>query len=511
MDENVLRVFNELLRVLGSLNERVGVPQTVDTPDMVLSESNTPATIANIWGKELEIGKYFPDDTDASFLKPLFEGLDNLFAKYYGGVISSFIAPPTIGSNSIFGFDSVLLLKISNNLGLSVPGLNAFKNLDWELVANAISYLDETVLNLTLMEPRVIKAVSVSENLTKLWGNLASAMGGIVLGEAISNTVKSLVAVTGALGAVAGGLLLFGALSWDNIAKGIVTLGSFGFLIKLLGSAGGFNGLLGTAVIAALGLSLIPLSIGLKGFQSLEWETLGKAGATLGVLTAVVVGLGVPAVAALAALGSGVLVIMSGAFSILGMSLKYLLSLPLDKLPAAGTALSGFLTNLTSNIGLLTGGKLVALVPTLLGLSGSIASIATAVNFLIPSLPAFDKFITSISNVNTESIDMVARSIRGISDAINGIGFAKLSLLASSLGKISFTVDAFGPETAKTNTILSEQLAIQKLLLEETRKQTVALGNINMGGPISQGPSGAGVGSFKNTIQNFKTSSYYIG
>lgn len=477
----------QLIEVLKKLTERVGVPAATGSSTPLIITPSDEVERATIWGETLEIGK---------FSKPA-------------------QTTPKLDNNpfNIIGIDSKQLVELSTDLGVAIPGLLAFKNFNWDMLSVAVEYLDEFILDLVLMEDRLIKAVEVVDMLKTVSVGLSQ------------------IGVMGAASAVAGWTILAGAM----IPIGLV-MTALAFIAPFAAPIGiglatvesvigvlTLNAALGVVLIAGLGLAFIPLAYGLSKLAEIEWETLGKAGVVLGSLIAVAIGLGVPAVAALAGLGITVMLGLAAGIGVLGLAFSYIASLNVDKLPAIGTNIGLFLTNLVSGVGILTGAKLAAFGPMLLTVSGGIAALALSINSLVPNTDKFLGFINNFVNIDTSKIaavsdqittsfDNVSRSIQNIGDAIDQVSFTKLALLATNLGKVAVSVNAFSPEMSKTNAILGEQLSIQKQQLVELQNQSMLLNNLKMTGSGSDNLSPStqnNTDTFNTTWQNFRSSAYY--
>lgn len=103
-----------------------------------------------------------------------------------------------------------------------------------------------------------------------------------------TNSVKgaaSLLIVSGALWVTSKSLQNFASVSWEDIGKGIVTLGGLVGAGILLGQMSG-SMIKGAIAIGLLGASLIPATYALEKFNKVDWMSLAKAGAAI-------VGLGV--------------------------------------------------------------------------------------------------------------------------------------------------------------------------------------------------------------------------
>lgn len=482
----------QLIDVLKKLTERVGVPvsPTSGKQNPLVVSPSDDVERAKIWGETLEIGK---------FSKP-------------GATTTSNI---TLANNpfGILGIDSKQLVEISKDLGVAVGGLLMFKNLDWEMVAVAAEYLDEFLLDLNLMEDKIIKSITI----TNMLKTVAAGLSGVGIFNAAA-TVAAWTIIAGALipiGAVMAALAFIAPFA-PAIEAGLLTVETVLGALML-------NATLGIVLIAGLGLAFIPLAYGLSKLAEIEWETLGKAGAVLGVLIAVAIGLGVPAVAGLAGLGIAVMLGLAGGIAVLGLAFSYLASLNLEKLPEIGTNIGLFLTNMVGEVGIITGTKLTALAPILLAIGGGITALGLGIKALVPNTDKFIGFITSFINIDvgkiisvsdqlTASFDNVSRSIQNIGEAIDQVSFTKLALLATNLGKVAISVNAFSPEMSKTNIILTEQLSIQKQQLVELQNHSSLLKNLPRGSsspgnivPQTQGTAN----TYQDTWQNFRSSAYY--
>jgi len=476
----------QLIDVLKKLTERVGVPIATDKNNPLVVSPSDDAARAKIWGETLEIGK---------FSKPTQPTTSSL----------------TNNAFDILGINSKQLVELSTDLGLAIPGLLAFKNLDWELVAVATEYLDEFLLDLNLMEDKIIKAAAVTGMLKTVSSGL-SQIG--VFGAAA--TVAGWTILAGAMipiGAVMAALAFIAPFA-PVIEAGLLT-------IETVIAALVLDAALGITLIAGLGLAFIPLAYGLSKLAEVEWETIGKAGAVLGGLIATVIGLG--AGAALAAAGVAVMIGIAAGMGVLGLAFSYIATLNVDKLPEIGTNIGLFLTNLVSSVGVITGAKLTAFGPMLLAVSGGIAALALSINSLMPTTDKFIGFINSFVGIDTSkviavsdqlttSFDNVGKSIQNIGEAIDQVSFSKLALLATNLGKVAVSVNAFSPEMTRTNAILGEQLLIQKQQLFELQTHSKLLENIKVGNVNTQSANNTGksmLDSFTDTRQSFRESAYY--
>lgn len=524
-DYNIPQLINALLSTVKTMNERLGVPAANATPATIVGV-DPEAAKANTWGKEIQVGKYFPNDPQASFLKPLFTGLDSLFVKFFSNILptgakfseSTTTPAANIGAERLFGFDSESFVKLATNLGLAVPGLVLFKDLDWDVVSVGIEYLDDMFVDLTNMNEESVVSLQTSQNILAISKNLGLTVPGFMAFTAVNWT-----AVSAAMKPFVSMISMLVGSGIDSI----IALGSE--LFKSFAVA-----------IGALGLALIPLTFGLKQFAMISWETLIKAGLVIGILSVGLVALGtvgLPAVAGVAAalllIGAGIaafglglaaaVYVISASITMFGNAIKGLAELPISKLPEQGLIIGKFFTNIVSGIGLTTGVKLAGFTASLPIISAGLIGLSIAINQLAPVLPGLETFlqgfisidtgkIRTVSNELVDSFNPIAASINNIGAAINDISFTKLGLLATNLDNVSIKVNTFGPEMEKTNTVLAEQLDIQKQQLNELKNQTMLLSKLKVGettrsAPSQQSPSTPSF--YDSTRKNFQNSAYY--
>lgn len=182
---------------------------------------------------------------------------------------------------------------------------------------------------------------SNGDNLLKVSGLLAVTIGtALILGmmkSKVAQGVLSMLAI--GLGvvllsvavAILAATSLIVSSNWDSIAKvGLLLLGVAELALvlgKMVSSIA-----VGVSSLILLSTSIIIMSVGVgllvgaaKLAESVKWESFGKIGAILGVAVGVIIGLGVPPVAALVGLGSVVLLGLSASIAVLCGALNYMI------------------------------------------------------------------------------------------------------------------------------------------------------------------------------------------
>jgi hypothetical protein len=206
-----------------------------------------------------------------------------------------------------------------------------------DIVKSAWKALKSTLTEIANFAVSTLKKIAggVGDSIQKLLGGIAKG-----LNQFKTSALKgaaSLLIVSGALWVTSKAIQNFALVKWEDVAKALVTLGGLVGVAYLLGSASAPM-LIGSAAIAALGLALIPLAYGMKMFNDIEWESLGKAATALVGFGAATIGF--------AALSPAIL-IGSAAIGVMGIGLALFAS----SLMIANEAL----TNIGPNLELIVG------------------------------------------------------------------------------------------------------------------------------------------------------------
>lgn len=320
----------------------------------------------------------------------------------------------------IVKFVSTSMKELSSGIGTSIK--NILKGIGDGLSSFKGSALKGATAMLVISAALWVTSKAIQNFASVKWediGKAGAALGGLAvvafaLGSASGQMITGAIAIA-LLGAslipAAYALNMFNDVDWASLGKaGLALIG--------LGVAGGIIGgmlplmLMGAVGIAALGASLIPLAIAMQMFNTVDWESLGKAGAALigfGVIAA-----GFALVAPLILTGSLVIAAASGSLlifagSVIGMNLamKNLDLKPLKEL----------------TIQLISLGSIP--ISQLLGLSVAITSVGA-------SLMAFQT-MTSIGNIGS-----------GISKMFGGDSVKDLQRLADMANPLYLAANAIG-------------------------------------------------------------------
>ena len=236
----------------------------------------------------------------------------------------------------------------------------------------------------------------IGKGLTAVGGSLLILAVGLTAMDGSLPGAAALVVASLGLIALGAALKIMATLSWDDIGRGMATLGA-SLAILAVGLTAMDAALPGAAALVVASVGLIALGTALKIMATLSWDDIGRGMATLGASLAILaVGLTLMVVALP---GAAALVVASAALIVLGGALKILSTLSWDDIGRSMVALGGSLlilaVGLTAMIVALPGaaaltvaaGALAILVPVLLALgSMSWSTIGTGLGALAATL-----------------------------------------------------------------------------------------------------------------------------
>lgn len=163
------------------------------------------------------------------------------------------------------------------------------------------------------------------------FGQIVSGMAGIAIGigllglalRAFPKTMPaiagSLMGIAGAIGILVAAIWVIGNMDLTTVIQGMVALGLAlaGFVIALNFIPAGAMGKIGAISLGMMMLAgtLVAFSFAIKTFEGIDWNTMGKAGAVIGVLAAaigLISWLGVPMATGITAFGLALMVLGGG-------------------------------------------------------------------------------------------------------------------------------------------------------------------------------------------------------
>ena len=229
---------------------------------------------------------------------------------------------------------------------------------------------------------------------------------------------KSILALGASMVALTFAFERFGKLDLGTMAKGIGTILALGLAIKMAGSGESYKAFI------ALTAALFGMTFVLERFAKIEWETLGKAGATLaGMVVALKV---LSAASKDVLLGSVALLAAGGALYVFGKAMSVFSNISWEDLGKAAAALLGFSTAvgilgalMTTGVGAIVFGAGIAAIIALggaLGILGVGAMAAGAgLTEIVPGL-------TALGSIDGANLFTVAGGIAALSAALAAFG-----------------------------------------------------------------------------------------
>lgn len=212
-----------------------------------------------------------------------------------GGALAEFTAALSVLS-AVGGFGSLLgaagILVAVQSLEAISTALSDIGSLSWTEIGKGLAGMGGALAEFTA----ALSVLSVSGG----FGSLLGATGVLIAAQALKPIGEVLSSI--------------GALSWDEITKGLVGMGGalteLGVISGLVGNLGGFGSIIGSASLTLGVQGLGELADALKKFGSMEWDEIGRgltamAGAlgdtALGGLLNTFSGFGAAAIAEMAA------------------------------------------------------------------------------------------------------------------------------------------------------------------------------------------------------------------
>lgn len=238
-----------------------------------------------------------------------------------------------------------------------------------------------------------------------------------------------LVLIAGSLAVAAYSLSKFGAVSWESVGKGLLTLGALAGVAYIIGKST-TSFLKGALGIAALGVAMIPLAYALDLMKEVGIGTIGVLAAgllTLGVAAAI---FGIPAVAPFIFLGALAIAALGLALIPFAYSMSLMKDVNWEDFKTGGEALLAF------SVGAI---PLALAAPGLLLGAVGLGLFAGAVKLLNMAIGSNGKSMADfMDNLTNMSQNISGRTISGIA-----VGLGELSLAVAAFGAAK-AIDGIG-------------------------------------------------------------------
>jgi len=401
-----------------------------------------------------------------------------------GGLLELSAAMKIINGAKVSLSTSVAMLALAKSCRMLGDALAKFSVFSWDEIGRGLSAMGGALAEMTASLSVLSKAGGfgallggtgmliavqsldeISENLERL-GNLSweqikrglAAMGG-ALGEFTASL--SILSAVGGFGSLLGGTGLLvavqsldeisenlerlGALSWDEIGKGLAAMGgALGELTASLGilsAVGGFSSLLGATGILIAVQALEPIAIALSNIGSLSWEEIGKGLAGMGgALAEFTAALSVLSLSGGfgSLLGGTAVLIAAQSLEPIAATLSEIGAMDWDEIAKGLVGMGGALTEvgvvsaLVGNLGGL--GSLIGSASLTLGVQG-LGELANALTiFGTMDWDEIGRGLTAMAGALGET------ALGGLLNTFSGFGAAAIAAMAEPLGNLADSV-----------------------------------------------------------------------
>lgn len=401
-----------------------------------------------------------------------------------GGLLELSAAMKIINGAKVSLSTSVAMLALAKSCQMLGDALAKFSVFSWDEIGRGLSAMGGALAEMTASLSVLSKAGGfgallggtgmliavqsldeISENLERL-GNLSweqikrglAAMGG-ALGEFTASL--SILSAVGGFGSLLGGTGLLvavqsldeisenlerlGALSWDEIGKGLAAMGgALGELTASLGilsAVGGFGSLLGATGILIAVKALEPIAMALSNIGSLSWEEIGKGLAGMGgALAEFTAALSVLSLSGGfgSLLGGTAVLIAAQSLEPIATTLSEIGAMDWDEIAKGLVGMGGALTEvgvvsaLVGNLGGL--GSLIGSASLTLGVQG-LGELANALTiFGTMDWDEIGRGLTAMAGALGET------ALGGLLNTFSGFGAAAIAAMAEPLGNLADSV-----------------------------------------------------------------------
>lgn len=401
-----------------------------------------------------------------------------------GGLLELSAAMKIINGAKVSLSTSVAMLALAKSCQMLGDALAKFSVFSWDEIGRGLSAMGGALAEMTASLSVLSKAGGfgallggtgmliavqsldeISENIERL-GNLSweqikrglAAMGG-ALGEFTASL--SILSAVGGFGSLLGGTGLLvavqsldeisenlerlGALSWDEIGKGLAAMGgALGELTASLGilsAVGGFGSLLGATGILIAVQALEPIAMALSNIGSLSWEEIGKGLAGMGgALAEFTAALSVLSLSGGfgSLLGGTAVLIAAQSLEPIATTLSEIGAMDWDEIAKGLVGMGGTLTEvgvvsaLVGNLGGL--GSLIGSASLTLGVQG-LGELANALTiFGTMDWDEIGRGLTAMAGALGET------ALGGLLNTFSGFGAAAIAAMAEPLGNLADSV-----------------------------------------------------------------------
>lgn len=297
-------------------------------------------------------------------------------------------------------------------------------------------------LNLMAISLKILATMSweeMAKGLLGVAGALVIIAGAMkIMPTGIVLQAAAILILSAALNAMGLALKIFASMSWEEMAKGLVTLA--GALVIIAGAMAlmpnGVNLTLQAAGLVLVGLALNLMGAALKSMGGMSWEAIAKGLVALGGAL-LVLAIGLNMMGLMGIFGATALTIAAAALTLLTPVLITLGSLNWETIIKSLVMLAGVFTVLG-----VAGFLLAPLIPVLLGLALAMLGIGAALALAGAGALAFATAFGIIVATGAAGIEMLAQMLATVIQTIPKI----MQAVAQGLVKFAQTIANNGPK-----------------------------------------------------------------
>ena len=331
--------------------------------------------------------------------------------KQLGGLDLADLAKGLVGVGVLMA-ELVLFMKYAD-----LSGMGAIKSVGILLLAAAITVLADAVKKLSSINlGDLVKGLS---GLAVMLTSIAMFIKAAGNAKNVIATAASLTILSVAMNLFAAAIIKMGNMSWEEMRRGLISLGSALGIVTLALRALPKDIFIKSLALMDVAGAMILLSQALKAFSSMSWEEIAKS------LTALTVSLGL-IIGAFVLLSKTSSIVDSFAFSVLAVSI---------------TMLAGALKTIGSM-------SLAQIGIALLGLAGAFTVIGVAATLLTPAIPAILGLAAAITLLGV-GVAAIGGGILALSAGLSALAVAGT---AGTVALVAFVTALIGliPSAAKT-------------------------------------------------------------
>jgi tape measure domain-containing protein len=333
--------------------------------------------------------------------------------KQLGGLDLADLAKGLVGVGVLMA-ELVLFMKVAD-----LSGMGAIKSVGILLLAAAITVLAGAVKKLSSINlGDLVKGLS---GLAVMLASIAIFINVAGNAKKVIATAASLTILGVAMNIFAAAIIKMGGMSWEEMSRGLISLGSALAIVTLALMALPNGIFIKSLALMDVAGAMLLLSQTLKAFSSMSWEEIAKS------LTALIVSLGV----------------IIGAFVLLSKTSSVVDSLAFSVLSLSIVMLAGALKTIGSM-------SLAQIGIALIGLAGAFTVIGVAATLLTPAIPAILGLAAAITLLGV-GVAAIGGGILALSAGLSALAVAGtagtvalVSLVTGLIGLIPTTIKMIG-------------------------------------------------------------------